>query len=214
MLIVAAAACESEDIVDFGFDGSLAGTLKDPEGNIVPGSITNANLIVRALGEGDQVTTDIRIKGDGTFQNTKLYPKSYKVWVAGPVSLVTDTTMIDFSKSRSVVQDIVVRPFISVSRPVAANQTATSVDVNYELFPNDGKTVDKRELYCSTNPYPDTNTGSGPFYHTVKVTLLSNEGTVNVTGLSSQTKYYIRVGAQATGAGGYNYSEQIVITTP
>src|SRR5690606_33953181 len=85
MLIVGVLSCKDEDIVDFGFDGSIAGTLKDPQGNVVPGSITSANFVVRALGQGDQVTTDMRIKGDGTFANTKLYPKPYKVWVAGPV---------------------------------------------------------------------------------------------------------------------------------
>jgi hypothetical protein len=215
MLIVGVLACKDEDIVDFGFDGSIAGTLKDPQGNVVPGSITSANFVVRALGQGDQVTTDMRIKGDGTFANTKLYPKPYKVWVAGPVSLVTDTMVIDFSKQRAVVQDIVVKPFVRIDRPeVVANQTGTSVDIDYEMIPDDGKTVDRREVYFSTNPYPDTNTGSGPYYHTVKVTLPSDNGNISVTGLTSKTKYYVRIGAQAVGASGFNYSEQIVITTP
>lgn len=213
-LFLATTACDNDAIVDFGFDGAISGTLKDENGNVVPGSITNTGILVRALGTGDQVTMDMRIDGDGTFQNTKLYPKQYKIWVAGPLSLVDDTLVVDFSKERSVVRDILVRPFVSISQPVVSGTpTSTTVDVDYSLAPNEGKTVAKRELYCSTNPFPDANTGSGPFYKTVVVALGTNAGKANITGLQPNTKYFIRIGAQANGTSAFNYSEQIVIKT-
>lgn len=213
-MLLGVASCEPDDIVDFGFDGSFSGTLKDQNGNIVPGDITSGSLVVRALGDGDQVSTDMRVKGDGTFQNTKLYPKMYKIWIAGPVTLVTDTLFIDFSKEKSAMKDLVVTPFVTISQPVVAgNPTSTSVDIDYDITGNDGKTISKRELYCSTNPYPNTSTGSGPFYETKKVTLNTDEGNISVADLKPQTKYFIRIGAQAAGASGFNFSEQIVITT-
>jgi hypothetical protein len=207
-------SCERENIVDFGNGGAISGTVKDPDNNVVAGSITSATLVVRALGDGDQVTTDMRVNGDGTFQNTKLYPKEYKIWIAGPVSMTTDTLVIDFSKEKVVTKDLIVSPFITVSPPVVVGSpSATTVDISYDITGNDGKVVSKRELYCSTNPFPDANTGSGPFYHSKKVSLGTDTGNIPVTGLTANTKYYIRIGAQATGASGFNYSEQIVITT-
>ena len=214
LVLLLITGCERENIVDFGNGGSISGTVKDPNNNIVAGSITSANLVVKALGDGDQVTTDMRVKGDGTFQHTKLYPKQYKIWISGPVSLVTDTMFIDFSKEKSVAQDLVVTPFISVNKPVVSGSpTTSSVDITYDIAPNDGKVISKRELYCSTNPYPDASTGSGPFFESKNVTLATDAGTASVTGLSPNTKYFVRIGAQATGATGFNYSEQIVITT-
>lgn len=208
------AGCEVGDITEFGFDGAISGTVKDQDGRIVSGSIISGNLAVQALGESDQVTTEMRVKGDGTYQNTKLYPKKYKIWITGPVILVTDTITIDFSKERTVVKDLVVIPFVTISLPmVIGSPGSSSVDIGYDMTGNDGMTLSKRELYCSTNPYPDASTGSGPFYETKTIALIADEGEAAVTGLVPKTKYYIRIGAQATGASGFNYSDQIIITT-
>lgn len=199
---------------DFGNNSAISGRLVDQSGNIVPGDIASSNLTVKALGEGDVVTTDIRVKGDGTFQNTKLFATKYKIWITGPVIPVSDTIRVDFAIEKSVVKDIVVIPFITIKNPtVIGNPTSTTVDVNYEIVANSGKTVSKRELYCSTVPYPNSSTGSGPYYSTKNVTLTTDSGNVSITGLVSKTKYYIRIGVQATGASGFNYSEQIEITT-
>jgi hypothetical protein len=215
LALLCAAACGDHNVTEFGFDGSFAGTLRDEAGNIVPGNITSGALVVKALGEGDEVTTDMRVKGDGTYQNTKLYPKKYKIWVTGPVTPVTDTAIVDFAKQKNVKQDLVVTPFISIGKPgVSGNPSSTSVDISFEMTANSGKVVSKRELYCSTNPFPDASTGSGAFYDTKKLGLNANEGTVSVSELAPQTKYYVRIGAQANGTSAFNYSEQIEIQTP
>lgn len=214
ILMMGMTGCD-ENVVDFGFDGAISGTVQDESGSIVPGNITSNTLVVRAQGEGDEVSTDIRVKGDGTFQHTKLYPKTYKVWIEGPVTLVTDTLMIDFAQDKNVTKDIVVVPFISIAQPaVVGSPTSASVDISYNMTANGGKTVGKREVYVSTVPYPSGSTGSGPFYDTKKVALPANAGQVSVTGLAAQTKYFVRIGAEASGANGFNYSEQITITTP
>ena len=214
LLLLWATGCEVEDITDFGFDGAISGTVQDQEGNIVAGNITSNNLVVHALGEGDEVPTDMRVKGDGTYQNTKLYPKKYKIWITGPVTMMEDTIVVDFSVEKVVVKDLVVVPFATISPPaVVGSPTNSTVDINYIISGNDGKVVEERALYCSTNPYPDASTGSGPFYDTKTVALTTDEGSVSVTDLTPKTKYYIRIGAIASGASGFNYSEQIVITT-
>jgi hypothetical protein len=205
------AGCQKEPA--FGNDRAVSGTMQDKAGNIVAGDITTTSFIVKALGAGDVVTTDMRVKGDGSFGNDKLYAKKYKIWVSGPVT-TTDTLLVDLSADKAVVHNFAVSPFIAVNKPVVGgNPTATAVDISYVMTAQSGQTISKRELYCSTYPFPNGIIGSGAFYTTVKVTLNADAGTINVAGLVTNTKYYIRIGALATGSNGYNYSEQIEITT-
>jgi len=211
-LIVLTAHC-NKDITEFGNDAAISGTVKDQSGDIVAGNITSNNLVVQALGENDLVATDMRVKGDGTFQNSRLFPKKYKIWITGPVSPTSDTLLVDFSLNRKVEQDITVDPFISIKMPTTSNVTDSSADVSFEMTPNGANTVSVREIYCSTNPYPDASTGSGPFYDTKVVAVDTDIGTVRITGLTPKQNYYIRIGAQATDASGFNYSAQILIST-
>ena len=205
--------CQKEP--EFGNDRAFSGIIQDGAGNIVAGDITTTSFIVKALGAGDVVTTDMPIKGDGTFGNNKLYAKQYKIWVNGPVVTTTkDTLLVDLAANKVVTHNFVVSPFISIDKPtVSGNLTATTVDISYAMTAQSGQTISKRELYCSTYPFPNAIIGSGAFYTTVKVTLNADAGTITVPGLATKTKYYIRVGALATGSNGYNYSEQIEITT-
>lgn len=212
VLLVLAAGC-TNTITEFGFDGEISGLLKDRDGNRLSGDITSNSLIVRLKGESDVVTTDVRINGDGSFRNTKLYPQRYKMWVVGPVFWNQDTLNVDLGSGKRFEQDVLVTPFLSMDAPVAGSVTASGIEISYRISGNDGKTVAARELYCSTNPYPTTNTGSGPFYETRKITLSGDSGKVTVSGLASKTKYYIRMGAQATGSNLYNLSNQIMVTT-
>ena len=212
MLFCIAISCE-ETITEFGFDGSISGTVKDASGKIVPGDITSNNLVVKALGHGDKVSVDMRVKGDGTFQNTKLNPVMTKVWISGPV-FPLDTVFLNLADKNIVIQDFVVVPFLTIAPPViAGSPNATSVSINYTITGNNGKTASKRQIFTSTVPYPTSTIGSGPYYTTITTNLSDDSGNVTVNGLTSGTKYYLRVGAQASGAG-YNYSEQIIFTTP
>ena len=214
MFLLSVTSCD-KIIDDFGFDGAISGKIVDEAGNLVYGDITSTSLSVKALGDGDKVTMDMRVKGDGSYQNTKLFPKSYRVWVTGPVDMVNDTLRVDFTANNVVEHDFVVVPFITMETPaLVGSPTATAVNVSFAMTPNSGKTVSSRQLYCSTNPYPNASTGSGPFFHTVQVTLSANSGSVAVTGLTASTTYFLRIGAQATGASSRNFSDQITFTTP
>ncbi len=207
-----AISCE-DTITDFGFDGSVSGILKDPSGRIVPGDLNSNNLIINALAEGDVIPIIIKVGGDGTFKNSKLYPVKTIISVSGPVFPV-DPINVDLSEGKSFNQDIVVTPFITIDKPsIVGTPTSSSVDINFNITGNGGKVTSTRELYCSTSPYPTSNTGSGTYYTTIKVVLDSDNGTVSVPDLTGNTKYYLRIGAQAEGEG-WNYSEQIIFNTP
>ncbi len=83
-----------------------------------------------------------------------------------------------------------------------------------EIIGNEGYIPQTRNIYCGTYPYPNGRIGSGSFYSTIIVPLISNKGMETITNLSSNTKYYIRIGSKAEGSDYENFSEQIIITTP
>lgn len=202
------------DVTEFGFDGSISGLIKDQNGNLVSGDITSSSFVVNALGEGDVSRIEMRVNGDGSFQNTKLFPKPYKLWVSGPITMQDDTLRIDLSGGQTVMKDIVVIPFLDLKKPaLAGTPTASTLTIAYEITGNQGKIPALRELYVSTNPYATGSTGSGPTYTTKKITLPDNKGSVTVPGLTSKTKYYVRLGAQANGAKTYNLSDQLMVET-
>lgn len=211
LFLVTVVSCEYEE-TDFGLSGTIKGMAKDNQGNIVYGDILTNNIVVKLLGEGDQQAMETRVQGDGTYQHTRLYPKMHKIWVTGPV-VFTDTIYHDFSEG-DLQKDFVMIPFISPEL-VSATVNGTSVDVVYSIVANEGKTVSKSEVYCSTRPYPTSTLGSyAPFYSTVKSSLSGLSGTKNVSGLTSGKKYYIRIGSQAKGSSLWNYSNQIEVTVP
>jgi hypothetical protein len=205
----------NKDVTDFGFDGSFSGTLKDRAGKIVAGDITNNNLRVNVLSDGDLSPIIIRVKGDGTYQNTKIFPSKAKIWVSGPVTMTTDTLRVDFNERRIIMHDFVVDPFISFVTPtVVGTPTETSITIGYEIIPGAGISPNLRQVFVSTSPFPNATTGSGPFFHTVSASMTTNSGTVTVSGLRTKTKYHIRVAARASVTTALNFSEQIIVNTP
>lgn len=213
LLMMVVASC-NEPITEFGFEGSISGKIVDQSGIIVAGDITSGGFVVNALGDGDEVAMIMRIKGDGTFANNKLFPKVYTVSLSGPVSS-SESVSIDLTGNKAVVKDFVVTPFLTIAPPTLnGSPTSTEIKVNYSIVENDGKVASTRELYCSQIPYPNASTGSGPYYVTKKLGLSAKVGTATITGLTAGTKYYIRVGAKASGASAFNYSDQLIVTTP
>jgi hypothetical protein len=212
-------AC-NEDISEFGFDGSINGVVKDQAGNIVAGDVTSANLVVRATGEGDNGNIDMRIKGDGTFGNNRMFPKKFTFTVIGPLTLVGDPLEVDFSKNKKATHTFVVVPFVTAKPPtVVGSPKSGEITINYETIGNSGKKIDRVRAFCSTNPYPTGSTGDGPYYHTktssrtLNPTVDAATGNFTFTGLTPGRKYYIRLEARAGGQTLLNFSDQINVTT-
>ncbi|MBN1108542.1 MAG: DUF3823 domain-containing protein [Bacteroidales bacterium] len=213
LMLILAISCD-KPITDFGFDGELSGTVKDAAGNIVPGDIMTSNFVVRVLAETDVSTIDLRVKGDGTFSHTKLYPVLSKVYISGPiVPAQSDTVFIDLSKGVQA-HDFVVTPVFTIAKPVIVDTPSdTTVNVSFSITENSANTPSAREIYCSTVQYPNTSTGSGAAYSTIKKSLSSNSGTYQITGLKWNTRYFIRIGVKSSTTQ-YNFSEQVTLTTP
>jgi hypothetical protein len=206
----------SYEVTEFGFNGSINGQIKDNDGTLIYGDMTSNNILVKLLGDGDIQTIDIRVKGDGTYQNTKMYPKFHRVWVEGPI-VKTDTVSIDFSAELNQVKDLTVTPLIS-PKVINGTVSGTSIKVEYLIVCNAGNTIKRKEIYCSTVPYPTGSTGSMTNVYFTKTVLLPSalSGTVTISDplIVSGTKYYLRIGALANKGVLLNYSNQIEITIP
>jgi len=202
--------CELSDVEEF--KGTITGVIFDTNQKIVPSDIMSNTLIVKVLGEGDITPITIRVKGDGTYQNTNLFPKKHKAWIEGPI-IPIDTFEVDLTGKQHVEKDITVIPYISISNEIVNAPLANSVKVKYAITANTSAAAIKREIYCSTLKYPTSSSGSGPFYSSVKATITNNQGEITLSGLVSNTKYFIRIGANVNGKS-MNYSPQLEISTP
>ncbi|WP_166521645.1 DUF3823 domain-containing protein [Zobellia amurskyensis] len=204
-------SCEDE-VTDFGFNGTISGTVNDNDGTALFGDLNSNNLVVYLLGEGDEQPTQIRVDGEGSYQNLKMYPKAHKVWLEGPI-VASDTVSVDFSTQETFEKSFAVIPLISpkISSATAQGQT---ISVDYAILPNQGNTVSKMEVYCSTVKYPTAGTGSRTnIYFTKTVELSELSGSVIIDGLESGIEYNIRIGAQAQTASVMNYSNQVTAVT-
>ena len=205
-------SCE-EKITDFGFSGNISGKIVDPEGNIVSGDITVDALTLYIIGEDETEPLRIRVKGDGTYSNTHLYPQIYRIWIQGPIISSNEYT-VDL-RGAPVIQDFTVTPFLTTPPPVIqGNPSSSEVTVSYNIKENEGKIAESRIIYVSTVPYPSQSTGSGPGFRTISQTVNENQGTVTITGLQSGTTYYVRLTAKAAGTTLWNVSDHVKFVTP
>jgi hypothetical protein len=214
------ASC-NDPIYEFGFDGELSGKIVDAQGNLVSGDIKLATFAVQARGyrsEDDREDVDmiLRIKNDGTYANTRLYPQYYDVRLVGPFyESPTAAVKVDLTGNKNVLKDFQVTPFLSIPPPtISGNPTSTQVVVNYNIIPNGDRAPNLREVYVSTISWPTRTTGSGGTYQTVTATVTANQGTATISGLKPNTNYFIRVGARAAGQNLFNHSTQISFRTP
>lgn len=203
--------CERE-ITEFGFDSTIKGTVKDNNGTSLYGDLSANNLVVFVLGEGDEQPIQIRVDGEGTYQNLKMFPKKHKVWLEGPI-VKSDTFSVDFNLQPDVVQNFVVTPLIS-PEVISGSANGTSINVQYDILANNGNTIKKKEIYCSTVKYPTAATGSRTnVYFTKTVSLPALSGSITIDGLESGVEYHLRIGVQANASAVMNYSNQIVVKT-
>jgi len=204
--------CSYQD-TEFGFDGSIKGQISDNSGTPLYGDINSNTLVVKLLGKGDKQAIEIRVNGDGQYQNLKMYPKMHKVWLEGPI-VKSDTMVVDFATTASQTADFKVIPLLA-PKVVSGKAVGTTINVDYSVVSNAGSTAKKMEIYCSTVKFPTASTGTlANVYFTKTTAITALTGSAAISGLTAGTKYFIRIGAQASTSSVMNYSNQIEVTTP
>lgn len=207
------AGCD-KNITDFGFDASISGNVFDDDGNLVSGDVNSNVFVVNILGESETVSKQIKVDAKGFYKNTKLFPQPSKVWLEGAVASTVDTLYIDFSTDKIQNIDFTVTPNLTLETPVLEDVTSKSITVSYNMIENGGNTFKKGYVIFSTVPYPTKAIGSGPSYSSANWRVYSTSGTLTLDELESGVTYYIRSMAYTNGANAYNFSHQLIVTTP
>lgn len=210
LMSVSLTQCDKKDDSS-SYSGAITGTIKDNNNIALHGDLNSNNIIVRLLGEGDKSTTDIRVNGEGEYTNNRMFPKKYKAWLEGPI-VTPDTIVIDLSTGNKL-KDFMVMPFI-FTKVINCTVVGTSISVDYSLLENASYVIDKKEVYCSTVPYPTASTGSRTnVYFTKIVPLPASVGSILIDDLTPG-KYYVRIGAKAKSSVLLNYSNQFEVSIP
>jgi hypothetical protein len=218
-MLAVAAGCD-DTITDFGFTGNISGMVTDQSGNIISGNSATNDLRVFVLGEDETQPLEIRVRGDGSYANTHLFPQLYKLWITGPV--VTQATpqnpiSVDL-RGGPVTHDLTATPFLTIDRPTATSPAGNAISISYRITPTAAtgvQTGGNRVAYISTATWPGPTTGNVlNRTHTITRQLPNNAGTVTVDGLRPGRTYYVRVAARAVGTNLWNYSEQVSVVNP
>lgn len=208
----------TEEVKDFGFDGSISGMILDQSGNPVSGDASNSAMTVFLLGEEDRVPLEVRVIGDGSYTNTHLYPQSYSVWIEGPVDAPGQQT-VDLTGS-AVQHNITVTPFMAINEP-SASISGGQVTVNYQITPGTGHAAADRVALVSTVAKVGVNTGNGPRWQTRTVSLDSNSGTASIAldtdllDMSAERgggKLHVRIAAKSDQSSNWNYSVPVELS--
>lgn len=155
------------------------------------------------------------VKPDGSYNNTRMYPASYKVWANGPFCEV-DTLYFDLSGHKgfdlSVVPNItltlasssVSEGKLTMTASYKVNKAGVSdgeMAIVFGTVPNPGQAQASRSLsnktvscWKATSKFAGTE---GFFPMTIK--------------LGENKRYYARMGAKLAGSDYWNYTEEIII---
>lgn len=213
LLSIAILSSCSYDDTDFGFDGIIKGKVTDNADKPLYGDLTSNAMLVKALGKGDKVAVDIRVNGEGNFQNLKMFPKEHKVWLEGPI-VKSDTFVVNFATTPENNLNFKVVPLLS-PKIESSSVNGTAITLNYSILQNTASAPKKMEIYCSTVKYPTASTGTLTNVYSTKIVAITTlNGAVVVSGLTAGTKYYLRIGAQATSSPLMNFSNQIEVSLP
>lgn len=212
-----------ETVTDFGFTGQISGTITDQNGNPISGDPSNPEFTVFLLGEEETLAHELRVNVDGTYANLHLYPQSYELWIVGPVDGPVQGDLVVDLKSSAVTKDIIVTPFI-VIQPPTVSISGGELQVNFDLNPSEGHTVNQRRVLVSTVAKVGVNTGNGPRWRTQSVNLSADSGAQTVAldqALINMAKraegtanLYIRIAARSNNSTRWNLSEPVTIKAP
>lgn len=222
-VIVVLNSCGEIDNYDFP-DGGIYGTIIDITTDEGIQSEAPNGFNIKMFEKGGMMNTPITFSGksDGSFENALVFQNEYKVLpVEGPFFNIADTTVIYVGSHTEVNFEVI--PFLTITG-VTVTPEAGKVVVRYGISrPQAGGKINFRKTFVSKIPtvnnsynnfVKSTSTASTP-----DATLLSTTFTDEITGLTSGTKYWVRVGAVADGNGfnslkRYNYSKVFEVTIP
>ena len=216
-------SCELDERLDDlngGFNGAFIDKSSD-NNEVVPTEISAAKLRFLDLEFGDIAQPiDYFAAPDGTFDNTKIFPATYKVWAEGPfleldtIQSVNITSIIDLN--------INVIPNVTLKIDEIKQLYGIGLEITYSYKVNDPLSSEQQiGIVYSELKYPGFQQSAlaGENETALTIRFINNvtelEGTItDLVYLEPNKNYYVRALGHFTGAGDYwNYSTQEQFST-
>lgn len=220
LLLLIIAACSENDNYSTP-DKTLQGAILDKETGDSIYSQSPNGLRVRLYDLQYENPQPIDFWGmqDGSFKNTKLFAGEYKVIIDNGGFYPIDTMSINIPLNENL--NVKVLPILRINAN-AKSAGENSIVVEYTLSetkPEEGKIM-RRSIIVNNTPYVDINNfvNENPFINTESVSdsiLTNTTFRDTITGLKSNSSYFVRVGARTDNVGNrYNYSEVMELKLP
>jgi hypothetical protein len=195
---------------------TLSGKIVDSQTNeLVPSGGANAGTIVKLYEGNSAQPLFYNTKPDGTFENSRVFPATYKIVAEGAFDMVEDTINEKITQDTQI--EIKVAPNARLKLTVI-NTTNTTADVKVEYEKvNTQQEITRLGVVWSTYEYPNATVfpeGNIILDDVSSEHPTNGNKTYTITDLKAGTTYYIRALALTNNAGAYyNYSTEAEVKT-
>lgn len=192
---------------------TLSGRIIDSQTNkLVESGGSNAGSVVKLYQDSSNQSLIFRTFPDGTFMNSTVFPGNYMYKAEGPFQMAANELQnIQITKNLEI--DIKVIPNVRLIGSLVSKSGPTAIiKVTYEKVPPDQQLVQLGVVWSTVNnPNLFTFIGGNVITKDVQsLNLMTGEEQFTISGLKTNTLYYIRAAARTNAAGNYyNYSTQI-----
>lgn len=160
--------------------------------------------------------TDFWCKPDGSFEDSNIFSGQYKVVPIQGAFFPADTALVNVNGLTTV--NFKVTPFLTITATITAvtggvNTTYTLARARVGDKINVAKTL--VSAFPSVSNVINEFSSSHDLSGTPDATVLATSYSDSITGLTSGSSYYVRIGAETANANNkYNYSEVVKVTIP
>lgn len=155
------------------------------------------------------------VKPDGSYNNTRMYPASYKVWANGPFCEV-DTLYFDLNGHKDFDLNVVPNVTLTLASSSVSGGTLT-MTASYKVNKPGVSEGDTAIVFGTVSNPGQAQASRSLSNKTVSCwkktdKFVGAEGfiTMNIK-LGDDTRYYARLGAKLSGTDYWNYTEEITI---
>lgn len=217
-LVLAAALAFSCSVDDREGDlsASYSGKCVDRlSGRVVPTEYFGATLLFGDVSGDPGQPKSFYVKPDGSYNNTRMYPASYKVWANGPFCEV-DTLYFDLNGHKDFDLNVVPNITLTLASSSVSGGMLT-MTASYKVNKPGVSEGDLAIVYGAVSNPGQAQASRSLSNKTVSCwkktdKFVGTDGFVTMSiKLGDNTRYYARIGAKLAGTDYWNYTEEITI---
>lgn len=184
-------------------------------GKVVPTEYFGATLLFGDVSGDPGQPKSFYVKPDGSYNNTRMYPASYKVWANGPFCEV-DTLYFDLNGHKDFDLNVVPNITLTLASSSVSGGMLT-MTASYKVNKPGVSEGDLAIVYGTVSNPGQAQASRSLSNKTVSCwkktdKFVGTDGFVTMSiKLGDNPRYYARIGAKLAGTDYWNYTEQITI---